>query len=64
MDIEHTKITLSIVAKFYMQWFLLLLIHSFVFWYFPIEGNLKILGTKYCDRELIESDYGQCNEFG
>mmetsp|Transcript_42750 Transcript_42750/g.41094 ORF Transcript_42750/g.41094 Transcript_42750/m.41094 type:complete len:100 (-) Transcript_42750:747-1046(-) len=42
---EQTKITIAIVGKFYLQWFLLLFIHAFVFFYFPITGNEKLNGT-------------------
>ena len=51
--LESTKITFSIVSKFYMQWVMLIVIHLIVFWYFPIEGNLKLQGTKYCDRKQL-----------
>ena len=40
--LESTKITFSIVSKFYMQWFMLIFVHLIVFWYFPIEGNMKL----------------------
>jgi hypothetical protein len=30
----------------------MLVIHLIMFWYFPIEGNLKLQGTKYCDKSL------------
>ena len=39
---ENTKVTLAMVSKYYLQIFLLLLVHSFVFWYFPINGNIKL----------------------
>ena len=39
---ENTKVTLAMVAKYYLQIFLILLVHSFVFWYFPINGNIKL----------------------
>jgi len=40
--LEKTIITLSIVSKFYLQWFLLILVHFLVFWFFPIHGNIKL----------------------
>jgi len=39
---ENTKVTLAMVSKYYLQIFLILLVHSFVFWYFPINGNIKL----------------------
>jgi hypothetical protein len=35
MKLQQTRVTFSMVAKFYMQWLLLLVVHGFVFWYFP-----------------------------
>lgn len=39
---ENTKVTLAMVSKYYLQIFLILFVHSFVFWYFPINGNIKL----------------------
>jgi hypothetical protein len=40
--LEDTKITFAMVSKYYLQIFLLVFVHAFVFWYFPIAGNLKL----------------------
>jgi len=48
LELEYTKITFAIVAKYYLQWFLLLVIHLIVFWYFPINGNYALRNEPYC----------------
>ena len=60
--LEQTKITFAIVAKFYLQWILLIIIHGLVFWYFPSMGNKKLQGDYYCDKSLLPNQ--KCNEFG
>jgi hypothetical protein len=62
--LESTKITFSIVSKFYMQWIMLIFVHIVVFWYFPIEGNLKLQGTRYCTKNYAQLGIKSCNDFG
>lgn len=38
----------------------MIFIHIFVFWYFPITGNVKLQNHAYCDKKSIIG----CNEFG
>jgi len=52
--LSSTKITFTIVSKFYMQLIMLIIVHWVVFWYFPIQGNLKLQGSKYCDRKQMQ----------
>lgn len=62
---ETTKVTLAMVSKYYLQIFLLLLVHSFVFWYFPINGNIKLQNYPYCVTKTSQNkDKIACNEFG
>jgi hypothetical protein len=35
MKLQQTRVTFAMVAKYYMQWLLLIVVHGFVFWYFP-----------------------------
>lgn len=62
--LESTKITLAMVSKYYLQLFLLLFVHAFVFWYFPITGNLKLQNYPYCVTGRSGNSSVNCNEFG
>ena len=63
--LENTKITLAMVSKYYLQILLLLFVHGFVFWYFPIAGNIKLQNYPYCVSRTSQSkDIINCNEFG
>lgn len=64
--LESTKVTLAMVSKYYLQIFLLLFVHGFVFWYFPITGNIKLQNYPYCvsSTSTNTSDNIACNEFG
>lgn len=63
--LENTKITLAMVSKYYLQIFLLLFVHGFVFWYFPITGNMKLQNYPYCvAKTSFTKDKINCNEFG
>jgi len=63
ISLETTKITLAIVSKFYLQWFLLIFVHGLVFWFFPIHGNEKLQNQPYCVKDAEKLGI-QCNEFG
>jgi hypothetical protein len=60
MKLQQTKVTFAMVAKFYMQWLLLLIVHGFVFWYFPTQGNYKLQNHAWCEEPSLTG----CNEFG
>jgi len=65
VSLENTKITLAMVSKFYLQILLLLFVHGFVFWYFPITGNIKLQNYPYCvSKTSSKKDNINCNEFG
>ena len=54
---------MAIVSKFYLQWLLLILVHIFVFWFFPIHGNYKLQNNPYCVKDSEKLNI-KCNEFG
>ena len=63
--LKNYKVTLSMVSKFYLQIFMLLFVHGFVFWFFPINGNIKLQNHPYCVVQTSTTkDKINCNEFG
>jgi len=49
----------NMVAKYYFQWFQLVLVHALVFWYFPLIGNNNLNDSVVCHFERGE----HCNGF-
>jgi hypothetical protein len=49
MDEAKTKITVQQKTKFFLHWILLIVIHVFVFWWIPINGNVILYGKAFCD---------------
>jgi hypothetical protein len=49
-DLE-TQIDLNetIRLKYYLQWFLVIIVHFIVFWYFPSKSNMLAQNHYYCD---------------
>ena len=60
VSLSKTKFNQTLLAKYYLQLILLILIHIIVFWYFPITANLGSMSTSFCQfKEETDSD---CNE--
>jgi len=58
--LSTTNFNKTILLKYYLQLFLLIVIHVITFWYFPIKANLNIQVTPFC---IFNADTGsQCNE--
>ena len=47
INLKKTKFNKTIVLKYYLQLFLLIIIHLIVFWYFPIKANVSLQVTAY-----------------
>ena len=47
INLRKTKFNKTIVLKYYLQLFLLVVIHLIVFWYFPIKANKSLQVTPY-----------------
>ncbi|CAG9318296.1 PIEZO2_5 [Blepharisma stoltei] len=58
----HKKINWNwqLVTALILHLTLLLAVHLIVFWYFPINGNIDMSGTSYCEHLFDES---RCNNF-
>jgi len=56
---SETAVTKQQTLKFWLHWTNLILIHIYVFWYLPIESNIKLYGEPACGPDMI---YG-CREF-
>lgn len=59
--LSKTSFNKTIVIKYYLQLFLLILIHVVIFWYFPIKANVDLQVTAFCD--FSDPNTGNsCNE--
>ena len=61
INLRKTKFNKTIVLKYYLQLFLLVVIHLIVFWYFPIKANKSLQVTPYWDFDDPETGKS-CNE--
>jgi hypothetical protein len=59
--LSKTNFNRTMVLKFYLQLFLLILVHGITFWYFPIKANINLQVTAYCDYS-DEITGSKCNE--
>ena len=61
LKVQLTDVNYAMVSKYYLQWFMLFLVHFFVFWYWPIRGNRLAQGSDICDPNGANAD--KCNDF-
>ena len=54
------KPRLSIFAKVFLHYLLLIWIHVLVFWYFPILGTDNMINEKYCSDKWSST---RCNNY-
>ena len=61
VQLSKTSFNKTIVLKYYLQLFMLILVNVITFWYFPIKANTDLQITAYCD--YSNPDTGKsCNE--
>ena len=60
MQLSKTKFNKTLLLKYYLQLFLLLLVHAIVFWAFPISANIDLMATPFC--QFKDEAGNQCNE--
>ena len=53
-----SKLDYILLSKLVLHMILLVLVHALIFWYFPINANIRILDTPYC-KDLHE----RCSNF-
>ena len=61
LRVQMTDVNYAIITKYYLQWLLLVLVHFFVFWYWPMKGNYQAQGTFLCQRNIANAE--KCNDF-
>jgi hypothetical protein len=61
IHIEITDFNSALVLKYYLQVFLLIVVHALVFWFFPTKVNNTLQGHAYCDYEEPDTSK-DCNE--
>lgn len=61
VQLSKTNFNKTMVLKYYLQLFMLLLIHIITFWYFPIKANVDLQVTPYCVFNNPQTGHS-CNE--
>ena len=59
--LAKTEVDFKSVLKLYFQYFVIFITHGFLFFYLPIQGNLKYTLKSYCDPDETGED--TCNAF-
>lgn len=60
IQLSKTKFNKTLLLKYYLQLFLLILIHVLVFWVWPIKANVDLMATPFCQFTGDQGD--KCNE--
>lgn len=65
VEFAETEIDYKVVAKFYLQVFVLFVTHVIVFWLFPMSGDYIRTGELYCPftEEQQAKAHNACNDF-
>ena len=58
---RHT-LNFTRIQKLYLQWIMIFVMHASLFFYLPIQGNMKLHGTIYCDLRYITTSNYSCND--
>ena len=61
VQLSKTKFNKTLLLKYYLQLFMLVIIHIIVFWYFPIKANKDLQVTPFCQFKDPETG-NSCNE--
>lgn len=59
--LAKTEVDFKSVMKLYFQWFVILFTHGLLFFFLPINGNLKYTNQGYCSVNLQPGEV--CNAF-
>jgi hypothetical protein len=60
VSLSKTSFNKTLVIKYYLQLFLIVVIHIITFWYFPIKANIDLQSTGFC--QYRETTASSCNE--
>lgn len=51
------------LCKYFLHLILVFIIHIYIFWYLPINGNVKLFGSPYCDHFIAKKMKYKCMNF-